>query len=71
MCPSDYKEFSTSSNYCYRISNEYDTWNGAKQKCKKEGGELACFGNEEERDKLVNECRDQCWVGYTYQNGKK
>ena len=70
MCPFKYKEYSSTSNYCYRIINEEETWKGAKQKCKEDGAELACFSNIQERDKLANECHDQCWVGYIWENGK-
>ena len=70
VCPSKYKEFSTNSNYCYRIVNEEETWKDAKEKCQEDGGELACFSNEQERDNLANECSHQCWVGYIWKNGK-
>lgn len=70
VCPSEYKEFSTASNYCYRIFNEELYWDGAKQKCHEDGGELACFSNAQERDNLVNECKDQCWVGYIWKNSE-
>ena len=45
------------------------TWEAARQKCKKDGGDLACFNNQQERDFLTDKC-DGCWVGYTWQDGK-
>ena len=70
VCPPEYKEFSKTSKYCYRIVNEKETWNGAKEKCQEDGGELACFSSAQERDNLANECTGQCWVGYIWKNGE-
>ena len=68
-CPAHYNDLVSSSNYCFRIVTEKETWETARKKCQKDGGELACFSNEQERNYLANQCR-KCWVGYTWQNGK-
>ena len=45
------------------------TWEGARQKCQEDGGDLVCFGNQQERDYFTNEC-DGCWVGYSWKDGR-
>ena len=69
-CPTNYNDLATGSNYCYRIENKKQTWEIAKLKCQDDGGELACFSTQEERDGIAAHC-DDCWVGYTWQNSKK
>ena len=68
-CPNRYQDYVNVSNYCYRIVTDDDTWEGAKLKCKEDGGELACFSNHQERDTIADKC-DHCWVGYTWKHGK-
>ena len=68
-CPSNYNDLFSGSNYCYRIENSQETWETAKSNCEGDGGELACFSTQQERDDLANQC-DDCWVGYTWQNSK-
>ena len=68
-CPTSYHDLVKGSNYCYRISAETRTWKNAKAMCKKDGGELACFSNEKERNQLTQQC-NKCWVGYKWKNGE-
>ena len=68
-CPSNYNDLLTGSNYCYRIENSQERWVTAEGNCQADGGELACFSTQQERDELANQC-DDCWVGYTWQNSK-
>ena len=68
VCPSNYNDLLSGSDYCYRIVTNQETWETAKGKCQQDGGELACFSNQQERDDMADQC-DQCWVGYTWQNG--
>ena len=68
-CPSGYHNLWADSTHCYRIDNEQVTWEAAKIKCQNEGGELACFSDQQERDAVTDKC-DNCWVGYTWQNGR-
>ena len=68
-CPSGYDNVWSDSTHCYRIVNEQVTWEAAKVKCRNEGGELACFSDQQERDAVTDKC-DNCWVGYTWQNGR-
>ena len=68
-CADGYEQLIDGSNYCYKIVTKKETWQSAKEKCASENAELACFGNELERDLLASKC-DGCWVGYQWKGGK-
>ena len=68
-CADGYDQLINGSDYCYKIVTKKETWQSAKEKCANENAELACFGNEMERDLLASKC-DGCWVGYQWQGGK-
>ena len=68
-CSDGYEQLISGSDECYKIVKEKKTWKKAKAECKKDGADLACFGNEKERDILVSNC-DGCCVGYQWKGGK-
>ena len=68
-CTDGYEQLINGSDYCYKIVTKKETWQSAKEKCANENAELACFGNEMERDLLASKC-DGCWVGYQWKGGK-
>ena len=45
------------------------TWESAREKCKNDEGDMVCFANRKERDKITSIC-DGCWVGYNWEDGK-
>lgn len=45
------------------------TWESARRKCKDDGGDMICFGDKQERDRITSACNG-CWVGYNWKNGK-
>ena len=56
------------SKYCYKIVDDDDdekTYESARNVCKSDGGELACFEDVEMRNLLSDKC-DDCWVGYKW-----
>ena len=63
-----YHNYVNASKYCYAVVTKKLTWSEAKLSCREDGGDLACFGNQQERDYLTSKC-DGCWVGYNWKNG--
>ena len=57
------------SAYCYKVIPEKLTWESARRKCKEDDGDLVCFSNKKERDRITAAC-DGCWVGYKLEDGK-
>ena len=55
--------------YCYKVIEEMLTWESARMKCKDDAGDLVCFSNRRERDRMSAAC-DGCWVGYNLEGGK-
>ena len=68
-CQSGYQEHTSDAKYCYKVVTESLTWAGARQKCQDDGGDLACFGSEQEKEYLAAQC-EGCWVGYNWKDGR-
>ena len=45
------------------------TWESARTKCKDDDGDMICFRDRQERDKITSVCNG-CWVGYNWEDGK-
>ena len=73
QCPDGYQDIAHSSKYCYKssiVATEQMNWEEAKNSCKEENGELACFGSKEEAEILADFC-EGCWAGYKWEIGKR
>ena len=68
-CPRGYQKIVEDSIYCYKVMKEKLTWESARAKCKNDEGDMVCFANRKERDKITSVC-DGCWAGYNWEDGK-
>ena len=55
-CPMGYQTIADDSAYCYKVIQEKLTWESARIKCKGDDGELVCFSNKKEGDRVTAAC---------------
>ena len=69
VCPPGYIDYFSGSENCFKkVVKLYHTWELGKKSCENDNATLACFGTQDERNHMTNECPN-CFVGYKWQNG--